>query len=110
MAQPEKPAPKPAATPPRAASDEHREDQLPAALASLRDVLCKGILLTGKRLRETIDETVEHGRMTRQDAQELGGNLVEIGRRQTQDALRSADRMRRAAGKSVLAVIEKRLP
>ncbi len=76
-----------AASPPRTAADERREDQLMAAIASLREVLSKGVVITGERLQETIDETVKRGRMTRQDAEELAGNLVEIGRRQTQDAL-----------------------
>jgi polyhydroxyalkanoate synthesis regulator phasin len=83
-----KPAAKtPAAEPPRSAADQRREDQLMAAIASLREVLSKGVVITGERLQETIDETVKRGRMTRQDAEELVGNLVEIGRRQTQDAL-----------------------
>jgi len=89
MAQPKKPAAgAPAAEPPPgSAADERREDQLMAALASLRDLVSKGVVITAERLQETIDETVRRGRMTRQDAEELAGNLVEIGRRQTQDAL-----------------------
>lgn len=87
MTQPKKPASKPAASSPRTAADGRREDQLPAALASLRDVLSKGFVITGERLQETIDETVKRGRMTREDAEELAGNLVDIGRRQTRDAL-----------------------
>lgn len=149
MAQPEKPASRPAASSPRAAADERSEDQLLAALTSLRDVLSKGFVITGERLQETIDETVRRGRMTREDAEELAGNLVDIGRRQTRDALedvesligrsaketrrltrsraksvgsaarrvpgtdralRTVDRVRRAAGRSVLTAIEKRLP
>jgi len=83
-----KPAAKaPPAEPPRSAADQRREEQLMAAIASLRDVLSKGVVITGERLQETLDETVKRGRMTRQDAEELVGNLVEIGRRQTQDAL-----------------------
>ena len=120
MAQPKKPASsgrKPAARKPPTpnAADERREDQLLAAIASLRDVLSKGVVITGERLQETIDETVRRGRMTRQDAEELVGNLVEIGRRQTQDALaevegligRSATQTRRmtsSRAKSVGAV------
>ena len=98
--------------PPRTAADDRREDQLMAAIASLRDVLSKGVVITSERLQETVDEAVRLGRMTRQDAEELVGNLVEIGRRQTQDALaevedligRSAKetrRMTRSRAKSV---------
>ena len=93
-------------------ADERREDQLLAAAASLRDMLSKGIVITGDRLQEAVDEVVKRGRMTREDAEELVHNLVEIGRRQTQDALaeiegiigRSATqtrRMRRSRVKSV---------
>ena len=90
MAHPGKPA------------DARPEDGLTAAIASLRDVLSKHAVITGERLQETIDETVKRGRMTRQDAEELAGNLVEIGRRQAQDALAEVEgllgRVRRAAG------------
>ena len=108
-------APQAPASPPGSRAAERREDQLLAAIASLRELLTKGVVITGERLQETIDETVRRGRMTRQDAEELAGNLVEIGRRQTQDALaevegligRSATqtrRMTRSRAKSVGAV------
>ena len=64
-----------------------------AAVASLRDVLSQGVVITGERLQETVDEAVRRGRMTRQDAEELVDNLVEIGRRQAQDALAEAERL-----------------
>jgi len=64
-----------------------------AAVASLRDVLSQGVVITGERLQETVDEAVRRGRMTRQDAEELVENLVEIGRRQAQDALAEAERL-----------------
>ncbi len=66
---------------------EKREDQLPAAIAALRETLTKGIVLTSDRLQETVDEAVRRGRMTAQDAEELVQNLVAVGRRQTQDTL-----------------------
>lgn len=82
-----------------------REDQAQAALAALRDMLSKGIVITGDRLQETVDEAVRRGRMTRQDAEELVQNLYAIGRRQAQDTLteleslvgRSAKETRRQA-------------
>lgn len=86
-------AKKPPPNSPRTAADARREDQLLAALASLRDLLSKGVVITSERLQETIDETVRRGRMTRQDAEELAGNLVDIGRRQTQDALADVERL-----------------
>ena len=90
-ARAKKPAASAAPNTPRTAAEERREEQLMAAIASLRDVLAKGVVITGERLQETLDETVKRGRMTRQDAEELVGNLVEIGRRQTQDALAEAE-------------------
>ena len=93
-------------------ADEQREDQLLAAAASLRDMLSKGVVITGDRLQEAVDEIVKRGRMTREDAEELVRNLVEIGRRQTQDALaelegiigRSATQTRRATRSRVKSV------
>jgi polyhydroxyalkanoate synthesis regulator phasin len=91
---------------------QRREDQLLAAIASLREVLTKGVVITGDRLQETVDEAVERGRMTRQDAEDLVQNLLQIGRRQSQDALaeiedlvgRSATQTRRAARARVKSV------
>jgi polyhydroxyalkanoate synthesis regulator phasin len=99
---------KPAADAPRAGDPPDaggREEQLLAALAALRDMLSKGVVITTDRLQETVDEAVRRGRMTRQDAEELVQNLYSIGRRQTQDALaeleelveRSAKQTRRQA-------------
>jgi polyhydroxyalkanoate synthesis regulator phasin len=84
---------------------KRREEQLLEAIASLRDLLTKGVVITGDRLQETVDDAVTRGRMTRQDAEDLVQNLVAIGRRQSQDALaevedlvgRSATQTRRAA-------------
>ena len=70
-----------------ARAEQRREDQLHAAAASVRDVLSKGVVITVDRLQETVDEAVRLGRMTREDAEELVRNLVDIGRRQTQDTL-----------------------
>lgn len=70
-----------------------REDQLQAAITSLRDMLSKGIVITSDLLQETVDEAVKRGRMTAQDAEELVQNLVAIGRRQTQDTLAELERL-----------------
>lgn len=103
MPQPSKPA------------SSAREDQLQAAAVAWREMLSKGVVITADRLHEAIDELVRRGRMTRQDAEELAQNLLEIGRRQAQDTLaelegivgRSAQetrRMTRSRVKSVGAV------
>jgi hypothetical protein len=105
---PRKPAARKAAAPPRkgrpgtrpgqagagrpsdagaAAANERREEQLHAAAASLRELLSRGAVITADRLQDTVEEAVRLGRMTREDAEELARNLLEIGRRQTQDTL-----------------------
>ncbi|MDX6689032.1 MAG: hypothetical protein QOG15_489 [Solirubrobacteraceae bacterium] len=69
------------------ATEDKHDDALGAAIAHLRDLLSRGVMITGDRLQETMDEAVKRGRMTRTDAEELVQVLIQIGRRQTQDAL-----------------------
>ncbi|HTN23185.1 MAG TPA: hypothetical protein VL120_04325 [Solirubrobacteraceae bacterium] len=93
--------PPPAAAP----ASERTDDALQAALATVRDLLARGLVITADRLQETVDEAVKRGRMTRVDAEELVANLLQIGRLQTQDAIaelesvvgRSASQTRRLA-------------
>jgi polyhydroxyalkanoate synthesis regulator phasin len=94
------------------APPESADDALRAALAMLRDLLSRGFVISGDRLQETVDEAVRRGRMTRDDAEELVANLVQIGRRQTRDAIadlegiveRSASQTRRLARSRVRSV------
>jgi polyhydroxyalkanoate synthesis regulator phasin len=72
---------------------ESADDALPAALAMLRDLLSRGVLISSDRLQETVDEAVRRGRMTRDDAEELVANLVHIGRLQTQDTIAELERL-----------------
>jgi hypothetical protein len=89
--------------------DEHAP---PAVLATARELLSRGLVISRDRLQEVLDEAVRHGRMTREDAEELLANLVQIGRRQAQDALadleaavgRSATQTRRLARARVAGV------
>lgn len=76
--------PSPAATQP---VDDRHDDAIHAAVAGVRELLSRGVMITGDRLQETMDEAVKRGRMTRTDAEELVQVLIQIGRRQTQDAL-----------------------
>jgi polyhydroxyalkanoate synthesis regulator phasin len=110
--KPRKPAARDPAPPPKVpatAEPEPSEDALRAALAMIRDLLARGIVITADRLQETVDEAVRRGRMTRDDAEELVANLVHVGRLQTQDTLaeieglveRSATQTRRAARERV---------
>jgi len=91
---------------------ERAGDALIAGLGMMRDLLARGIVITGDRLQESVDELVKRGRMTRADAEELVANLVQIGRLQTQDAIaeleslveRSASQTRKAARARVTRV------
>jgi len=91
-----------------------REDALlPNSVTAARELLTRGIMITGDRLQETVDEAVRRGRMTAADAEELVQVLVQVGRRQTQDALaeleglveRSAEETRRRTGSRVRGVV-----
>ena len=94
---------------PRTRADERREDQLMAAIASMRDLLSKGVVITAERLQETVDEAVRRGRLTRQDAEELVSNLVEIGRRQTRDALAEVESLVGRSAKETRRVTRSRV-
>jgi polyhydroxyalkanoate synthesis regulator phasin len=63
------------------------DEFLVAALAAVRDNLTRGIVLTGERLQEAIDDSVRRGRMTRDDAEELAQSLIDIGRKQSQELI-----------------------
>jgi len=55
------------------------EEQVRERLESLRDLA----LLPARLIQETLDDAVARGRMTREDATELAGKLLDAGRRQT---------------------------
>jgi polyhydroxyalkanoate synthesis regulator phasin len=69
----------------------------------LLETLAKGVVLTADRIQEVLDDAVRRGRMTRDDAEELARVLIETGRRQTEELVRTlrreSDRARRAAEK-----------
>jgi polyhydroxyalkanoate synthesis regulator phasin len=83
--QPKRAADTTAPEPPPTA-DAH-EDAARAAGHTLRDLLTRGVVITGDLLQETVDEAVRRGRLTRRDAEDLVQNLLQISRRQTQDML-----------------------
>jgi hypothetical protein len=63
------------------------EEPFGAALATVRERLGRGLIFTGERLQETIDDTARRGRMTHKDAEELAQRLISAGRRQTEELL-----------------------
>jgi hypothetical protein len=106
-----------ATTTKRAAPAQPALDDPLARLTVLRDALTKGVMLTGDRIQEVVDDAVRRGRMTRTDAEDLVQRLISLGRQQTEDligdieqllgrgaatggdrVLRHVDRARRAVG------------
>ena len=85
-----------------------------SALDTIRELLTRSLMLPSDRVRETVEDAVRRGRITRDDAEELVDRLMLLGRQQTDDAvarletllrppgadrvLREVDRARRAAG------------
>jgi hypothetical protein len=56
------------------------------------------LVLTRERIQEVLDDAVERGRMTRDDATQLLAELVRRGTAPADRLLREVDRARRAAG------------
>ena len=67
------------------------EDDAQSVLATVRDLLTRSVMLPSDLLRETLDDAVRRGRMTRADAEDLVEKLVSLGRAQTEDALGKLD-------------------
>jgi hypothetical protein len=71
------------AGPQRGATDEETR----TTLISIRDLLSRSVMLSNDRIRDTLDDAVRRGRITREDAEDLLERLVALGRQQTEDAL-----------------------
>ena len=80
------------ATTKRAAPKPQADDPL-ARLNHLRDSLTKGVMLTGDRIQEVVDDAVKRGRMTRSDAEDLVQRLISLGRKQTEDVLSDIEQL-----------------
>ena len=51
------------------------------------------VVLTRERIQETLDDAAERGRLTRSDANQLGAELVRLGRQQTDELLSDLERL-----------------
>jgi polyhydroxyalkanoate synthesis regulator phasin len=71
-------------------ADEGRADK---SVQAFRDALEKSVTLPRDRLQEVFDDAVAHGRMTRDDANELVSRLISRGRQQTESMLRDLERV-----------------
>jgi polyhydroxyalkanoate synthesis regulator phasin len=63
------------------------------ALATMRERLTRGVVVTADAIQEAFDEAVKRGRMTRPDAQETAADLVTRGRRQAEEFLAEVERL-----------------
>ena len=66
---------------------DSNEDGVGAVVAALRELLSSAVMLPRDLLRETLDDAVRRGRMTREDAEELVDRLAGAGRQQTEETL-----------------------
>ena len=64
-----------------------RDDDATSTLAAVRELVARSVMLPSDRLRETLDDAVKRGRITRADAEELIERLMALGRQQSDDAL-----------------------
>lgn len=70
---------------PKKSSGKGTDDQ--STLVAIRELFARSLMLPSDRLRETLDDAVKRGRITRADAEELVDRLVDLGRAQTDDVL-----------------------
>jgi polyhydroxyalkanoate synthesis regulator phasin len=75
------------------AAPKPSSDDATARLNLLRDTLTKGVMLTGDRIQEVVDDAVKRGRMTRSDAEDLVQRLISLGRKQTEDVLSDIEQL-----------------
>jgi polyhydroxyalkanoate synthesis regulator phasin len=64
-----------------------RDDETTSTLAAVRELVARSLMLPSDRLRDTLDDAVKRGRITRADAEELVERLIALGRQQSDDAL-----------------------
>lgn len=76
------------------------DDEARSTLVGIRDLLAKSVMLSSDRIRETLDDAVRRGRITRDDAEDLVDKLVAVGRVQTEDALARLEAIAGASGRA----------
>ena len=69
------------------------DDNVAGGVTALRALLGRAVMLPTERLRETLDDAVRRGRMTRSDAEDLAQSLIALGRRQTEDLLADVEQL-----------------
>jgi hypothetical protein len=92
MAQPKKPS--------GGGTVEAADEETRSTLISIRDLLARSVMLPSDRIRETLEDAVRRGRITREDAEDLVDRLVSVGRQQTEDALARLEGIAGAPGRA----------
>ena len=80
-----------------------RDDDTTSTLAAVRELVARSLMLPSDRLRDTLDDAVKRGRITRADAEELIERLVALGRQQSDDALSRLETALGGGGKNASA-------
>jgi polyhydroxyalkanoate synthesis regulator phasin len=83
----------------RAAAPANDDENVARGVNALRALLARAIMLPTERVRETLDDAVRRGRMTRSDAEDLAQALIAVGRRQTEDLLADVEQLLGRRGK-----------
>jgi len=69
------------------------DENVARGITALRALLARAVMLPTERLRETLDDAVRRGRMTRADAEDLAQSLITLGRRQTEDLMADVEQL-----------------
>ena len=79
-------------------------DDKESTLNAIRELVARSVMLPSDRIRDTLDDAVRRGRITREDAEDLLDRLVALGRQQTEDALTRLETMAGAPARAGRAV------
>src|SRR3712207_998835 len=90
------PQPKRSSGPDRAETGDDEAER--SALDTIRELLTRSLMLPSDRVRETVEDAVRRGRITRDDAEELVDRLMLLGRQQTDDAVARLETLLRPPG------------
>jgi polyhydroxyalkanoate synthesis regulator phasin len=93
MPQPKSSSARPRKSSAQAGGPAPDEENVARGVTALRALLARAVMLPTERLRETLDDAVRRGRMTRSDAEDLAQALIALGRRQTEDLLADVEQL-----------------
>jgi polyhydroxyalkanoate synthesis regulator phasin len=78
------------------------DDTLSAAVGAIRSSLARGLVLTGERLQETIDDAAKRGHLTPRDGEDLAQRLISVGRKQADELLRDLEQIVERGGDELI--------